>query len=75
MYRRDWTLKPSGEAIRELLLKTWNTTEQGMTDAQGTFTTRGFLGDYVIEVGVSGNTQLTNAQLKAEGTEILVVMD
>ena len=75
MYRQDWTLKPSGEAIRELLLKTWNTTEQGMTDAQGTFTTRGFLGDYVIEVGVSGNTQLTNAQLKVEGTEILVVMD
>jgi GH35 family endo-1,4-beta-xylanase len=75
MYRRDWSLKPSGEAIRELLLKTWNTNELGTTDAHGTFTTRGFLGDYAIEVGASGNTKLTNARLEAGGTEIFVVMD
>jgi GH35 family endo-1,4-beta-xylanase len=75
MYRQDWSLKPSGEVIRELLLKTWWTNACGMTDGQGTFNTRGFLGDYVIEVSVSGKTKLTNTQLKAEGTEIVVVVD
>jgi len=75
MYRQDWSLKPAGEAIRELLLKTWWTDAQGMTDGEGTFNTRGFLGDYVIEVSVSGKTNLTNAQLKAKGTEIMVVIN
>jgi hypothetical protein len=50
MYRQDWSLKPSGEAIRELLLKTWCTDARGTTDAQGTFTVCGFLGEYMIQV-------------------------
>jgi GH35 family endo-1,4-beta-xylanase len=74
MYRYDWSLKPSGEAIRELLLKSWRTDATGTTDAQGTFTTRGFLGEYVIQVSAVGKTKSINAQLKAEGPDVVVTI-
>lgn len=75
MYRRDWTLKPSGKAIRELLLKTWCTDANGTTDAQGTFATRGFLGEYVIQVSTTGKTKSVNTQLKAGGSDVVVMID
>jgi endo-1,4-beta-xylanase len=75
MYRQDWSLKPSGEAIRELLLKIWHTDARGMTDAQGAFTTRGFLGDYVIQVSAASKTKSINAQLKAGGADVVVTLE
>jgi hypothetical protein len=75
MYRQDWSLKPSGEAIRELLLKTWSTDIEGTTDAEGTFSTCGFLGEYEIQVSTAGKTISTNAQLKGGGSDIVIVAD
>lgn len=74
MYRQDWSLKPSGKAIRELLLKTWCTNARGTTDDQGIFTTCGFLGEYIIQVSVAGKTKSVNAQLKAGGSDVDVVV-
>jgi GH35 family endo-1,4-beta-xylanase len=54
LYRRDWTLKPAGEAFRELVLKTWRTDAAGKSDTQGRFGTRGFYGDYEIYVSFAG---------------------
>jgi GH35 family endo-1,4-beta-xylanase len=54
LYRRDWTLKPGGEAFRELVLKTWRTDASGKTDADGRFGTRAFYGDYEIYVSFAG---------------------
>ena len=49
MYRKDWSLKTSGEAVQQLLLsETWSAYSRGVTDVHDTFTTHGFLGDYVI---------------------------
>ncbi len=50
LYRRDWSLKPAGAVFRELVLKTWRTDEAGKTGPDGTLSTRGFLGEYAIEV-------------------------
>jgi GH35 family endo-1,4-beta-xylanase len=75
MYRQDWSLKPSGEAIRELLLKTWCTDARGTANAQGAFTTSGFLGEYVIQVSAAGKTKSVNARLKAGGSDIVVTID
>jgi GH35 family endo-1,4-beta-xylanase len=75
MYRQDWSLKPSGEAIRELLLKTWHTNARGTTDAQGAFTTYGFLGEYVIQVSAAGKTKSINARLEATGSDVVVTID
>jgi hypothetical protein len=54
LYRRNWTLKPAGEAFRELVQKTWRTDVSGKTDADGRFGTRGFYGEYEIYVSFSG---------------------
>jgi GH35 family endo-1,4-beta-xylanase len=75
MYRQDWSLKPSGEAVRELLLKTWCTDARGTTNAQGAFTTSGFLGEYVIQVSAAGKTKSVNARLKVGGSDIVVTID
>ena len=54
LYRRNWTLKPAGEAYRELVLKTWRTDVAGKTDADGRFGTRAFYGEYEVYVSFSG---------------------
>jgi len=50
LWRKDWSLKPNGRIWTELTRKTWWTDEQGKTDRRGRWSTRGFLGDYEIEV-------------------------
>jgi hypothetical protein len=52
MIRRDWTTKPNYDAWNDLLFHQWWTDVRGTTDADGMFRTRGFLGDYEIEVTV-----------------------
>jgi endo-1,4-beta-xylanase len=74
MYRRDWYLKPAGKILRELLLQSWHTDVIGTTDSEGTFTTRGFLGEYDIEVGVAGKVKSVRAQLKKTGADVVLVL-
>jgi len=76
LYRRDWTLKPAGEAFRELVLKTWRTDAAGKSDTQGRFGTRGFYGDYEIYVSFAGRQQTVKTRFlpgKAT-TELKVVL-
>ena len=54
LWRRDWTLRPAGAAFVELTRKQWWTDAQGVTGADGRYTTRAFLGDYEI-TAESGN--------------------
>ncbi|MGC4067575.1 MAG: endo-1,4-beta-xylanase [Polyangiaceae bacterium] len=54
LYRRDWSLKPAGEAYRELVKKLWHTDQTLRTDPQGTISLRGFLGTYNIVVSAKG---------------------
>ncbi|MEM1013211.1 MAG: endo-1,4-beta-xylanase [Planctomycetota bacterium] len=53
MFRRDWSLRPAGEAWQDLVLDEWWTRETVSTDPTGTATVRAFLGDYVVRVGGS----------------------
>jgi GH35 family endo-1,4-beta-xylanase len=50
LYRADWTIKPNGQAWRDLVLKEWWTDETVRTNAVGEATVRGFHGDYEISV-------------------------
>ena len=70
MYHKDWSLKPSGEAICELLLKTWCIDVDGMTGAEGTFSTCGYLGEYMTQVSTAAKTISTNVQLKRGGSDV-----
>jgi endo-1,4-beta-xylanase len=62
LYRQDWSLKPAGQAYRELLLRDFRTEPSGKTDASGSFRTRALFGSYEIAVTRAGQskTQLVN---------------
>jgi len=47
--KRDWTLNEAGRRY-EALMAAWITNASGVTDADGTFACRGFLGGYILTV-------------------------
>jgi GH35 family endo-1,4-beta-xylanase len=74
LYRRDWSLKPAGEAFRELALRSWRTDEAGRTDAAGRFARRAFLGQYDVEATFAGKTRAAKVRLEATGATVTLVM-
>jgi uncharacterized protein (TIGR03437 family) len=56
MIRRDWSTKPNYTAWNSLLYNQWWTDERGTTGPDGVWRTRGFLGDYDIEITAHGQT-------------------
>ncbi|MFB3826522.1 MAG: endo-1,4-beta-xylanase [Bryobacteraceae bacterium] len=70
MYRRDWSPKPNAEVFRGLVFHEWWTNAAGETDADGVYATRGFLGEYEIEV--SGRR--VEVALPRGGREVSVVL-
>lgn len=74
MFRRDWSLKPNGGAYEDLVFKQWWTNADGKTATSGTFTTRGFLGDYEIEVTAGGKSKTIRASLPKEGAAVECVL-
>ena len=74
MFRTDWSLKPNAIAYMNLVLKDWWTDVHGETDATGTCTTRGFLGDYRITVKQNGVEKTQDVPLTHEGNRLTVVL-
>jgi GH35 family endo-1,4-beta-xylanase len=72
MYRKDWSLKPTGQAYRDLVLGKWRTDETGQTDAKGNYGTRGFYGAYEIEVKAGDKTKTVQANLASGGSRVEV---
>jgi GH35 family endo-1,4-beta-xylanase len=64
-YHKDWSLKPAGQVWIDLVRKQWRTELEGKTDSSGSFTTRGFLGDYTITVTHNNKTATQTATLPA----------
>jgi GH35 family endo-1,4-beta-xylanase len=75
MFRSDWTIKPNGQAWVDLVHNLWNTETVGTTLSDGGYTTRGFRGDYDIEVSFAGKSKNVTATLAAGGTSLHVVLD
>jgi endo-1,4-beta-xylanase len=75
MMRRDWTLKPNGEVYQDMVFKRWWTDVSGKSNSQGTFATRGFLGDYEIEVKAGGKTKTVRASLSKDGSRVDCVLE
>ncbi|MET0412617.1 MAG: endo-1,4-beta-xylanase [Polyangiaceae bacterium] len=70
MYRKDWSIKPTGQAYRDLVLGKWRTDETGQTDKKGTYKTRGFAGTYEIEVKVGDQTKTVQVTLPTSGARV-----
>ena len=50
LWRKDWTIKPNGQAYVKLVDDEWKTRGDGTSD-DGTLRFRGFFGDYTISIG------------------------
>lgn len=50
LIRRDWSTKKNYDAWMELIYKQWWTDVRGTAGPDGVFRTRGFLGDYEVEI-------------------------
>jgi GH35 family endo-1,4-beta-xylanase len=73
LYRDDFSIKPNGQAYEDLVFGDWWTDTTG-TSRNGSFSTRGFQGDYEITVTVNGQTKVVNATLGASGSTVTVVV-
>lgn len=74
MYRRDMTLKPGGQAYRDLVLGKWRTNQKGTTGPSGQFVTRGFKGKYEIVVRAGEQSQTVQGVLGDAGSRIDVTI-
>jgi endo-1,4-beta-xylanase len=53
-WRKDWSIKPNGAMLEELLTKTWWTNKTILTNAVGRAVVNAFLGDYEVTAVVNG---------------------
>jgi endo-1,4-beta-xylanase len=75
MLRRDWSPKPNAEVYKDLVFKRWWTNANGKTGAQGTFATRGFLGEYEIEAKAGGKSKTVRVNLPQAGRQVECVLE
>lgn len=75
LFRKDWSLKPSGKAWMDLVFNQWWTNAQGTTSAAGQYKTRGFLGDYEITATAGGKTKTVPAKLAHQGRTLEIRFD
>jgi endo-1,4-beta-xylanase len=75
MLRRDWSAKPNAAVYQDLVFKRWWTNADGKTSAQGTFATRGFLGEYEVEVKAGGKSKTVRVSLPKEGAKVECVLE
>ncbi|MBL8234585.1 MAG: endo-1,4-beta-xylanase [Bryobacterales bacterium] len=74
MIRRNWTSKPMHDVWREMIYERWWTDVRGATSEQGVFSTRGFKGNYEIEVQAGGKSKKVPASL-FEATTVRVTLE
>jgi hypothetical protein len=67
LFRHDFSPKPSGEVFTKLIKETWSIDVNGVTDADGQYKTRGFLGAYEVEVTAGELTKTVRIQLACGG--------
>ncbi|MEM7682770.1 MAG: endo-1,4-beta-xylanase [Planctomycetota bacterium] len=57
LYRADWSIRPQGQAWRDLVYGQWKTEETVAAGDDGSAAFRGFKGDYRVVVRHNGDTQ------------------
>jgi GH35 family endo-1,4-beta-xylanase len=72
LWRKDWSIKPNGQAWSDLVLRQWRTNIEATSNAVGTFQTRGFLGDYEIVVKSGDKTKTVPTTLTREGKFVTI---
>ncbi|RAV02016.1 fibronectin type III domain-containing protein [Paenibacillus sp. YN15] len=74
LFRKDWSLKPSGEQWRQLVYGDWWTDVSGQSGGDGHFRTRGFYGEYDVTVTRDGVSQTVKTSLlKGQDNKVTIV--
>ena len=55
-FDKEWNLKLSGEQYIDLVYNKWWTKESGKTNSKGTYSVKGYYGDYLITASKDGKT-------------------
>lgn len=71
---KDGTLTSMGEAIRTLVNEKWHTNVQTATNANGTVTGEGFLGQYDVTVTLGARTITVPFQLRKDSAPLVVTL-
>lgn len=66
MFRKDWSLKPAGEHMVNLITREWSTDVSRITDDSGKAFVRGFKGDYDITVHYDGKSEVFRTNLESD---------
>jgi len=74
-FRKDWSIKPAGKVWIDLVTNKWWTRASGETDAQGSYKTRGFLGDYEITVTHNGKSRTLRTTLQKNSKPVEAVLE
>jgi GH35 family endo-1,4-beta-xylanase len=76
IFRKDWSMRPSGKRFIDLVFKQWWTDVSGFTNSQGQYSVPGkaFKGDYAIAVRYGGQTQSVEKTLINDET-VTVTLD
>jgi endo-1,4-beta-xylanase len=74
LYRKDWSIKPNGQVWQDLVFNKWWTEAAGKTDKHGVYKTRGFLGDYDIEVRYRDKTKKSSFTLNKGGEHLNILL-
>jgi endo-1,4-beta-xylanase len=75
LFRRDWAVKPNGQAYLDLVFDEWWTDEELTTGADGTCALRAFLGKYGVQA-VHDRAEATQAvDLGRDGAEVTVTLN
>jgi len=67
LFRADWSPRPGQLAYEDLVLNKWRTNQTLTADATGSIQTRGFMGDYEVEITANGKTQTQKVSLDKSG--------
>tara|TARA_R100000027_G_scaffold2734_2_gene2656 strand:+ start:6415 stop:8112 length:1698 start_codon:yes stop_codon:yes gene_type:complete len=73
MYTKDWEEKPNARVWKELTRETWWTTLLAKTDNEGSFTGRGFYGDYTVSVNYGGTVRVMPFRLEKDKENEIVI--
>ena len=74
MYRSDWSSKPNALIWNDLLFREWWTNANGLSDAVGKYTVRGFKGSYNVTAVYGRANKTVTATLDANG-EITIILN
>jgi len=72
LWRKDWSAKPNGKMLEELLTKTWWTNTTLVTNDKGHATVKAFLGEYQVSTIVDGKPIDAKAVLDQAGKTVMI---